>query len=501
MKRTLALLMLLLLVVGAPASAAPADWSKESIYFLMIDRFRDADPNNNQNVTKGDIRGWHGGDIAGVIEKLDYIKGLGFTAIWITPHVKNTGRDYHGYGAVDFKAVDPHFGDLNTMKQLVSEAHKRGMKVLFDIVVNHTGPQSPLVAEHPDWFNPKCDISNWSDPNQVQNCWIYALPDFDQSKVEVRNYILDYSKYWIEQTDVDGFRLDTVRHVPADFFTWYSAELQKVKPGFWLIGEVWESGPAKLAVYQKAGVNALLDFPISETARKVFAKDSGFALLAGVNKQVEQTMPDSKAMGGFLDNHDMPRFMSEAKDDKVNRLKLGLTYLFGARPIPILYSGTEIGMEGANDPYNRVDFPWDDQKNPDVQALVTKLNGIRKASPSLQGGETVDLLIETKQYAFARRSGDDLAIVALNNQAEAFSSAVPVTDLGLKDGTVLVDQISGAEAKVASGAFTPALTGRTGAIYKVQPRSDLWLILGAPIAVVIVAGVGYLLWRRRPRRA
>lgn len=491
------MLLVTLLAVGAPASAAPADWSKESIYFLMIDRFRDADPNNNQNVTKGDIRGWHGGDIAGVMEKLDYIKGLGFTAIWITPHVKNTGRDYHGYGAVDFKDVDPHFGDLAKMKEFVSEAHKKGLKVIFDIVVNHTGPQSPLVTEHPDWFHPKCDIANWSDEKQVQNCWIYALPDFDQSKPEVRTYILDYSKFWIDQTGVDGFRLDTVRHVPADFFAWYSAELQKVKPGFWLIGEVWESGPAKLAVYQKAGVNALLDFPIAETARKVFAKDSGFALLAGVNKQVEQTMPDPKAMGGFLDNHDMPRFMSEAKDDKINRLKLGLTYLFGARPIPILYAGTEVGMEGANDPYNRVDFPWDDQKNPDVQALVKRLNEVRKASPALQSGETVDLLIETKQYAFARKAGDDLAIVALNNQADSFSSAVPVTDLGLKDGTVLVDQISGAKVKVANGAFTPALTGRAGAIYRVQPSSFLFPMLGGLIVIIVVAVTGI---RRRRRR-
>lgn len=501
MRRTLAVLLLMLLLVAAPASAAPADWSKESIYFLMIDRFRDADPNNNQNVTKGDIRGWHGGDLKGVTEKLDYIKGLGFTAIWITPHVKNTGRDYHGYGAVDFFDVDPHFGTMADAQEFVRAAHAKGLKVIFDIVVNHTGPQSPLVTQHPDWFHPKCDISNWSDPNQVQNCWIYALPDFDQSKPEVREYILQYSKFWIEQTKVDGFRLDTVRHVPADFFTWYSAELQKIKPGFWLIGEVWESGPAKLAVYQKEGVGALLDFPIAETARKVFAKDSGFALLAGVNKQVEQTMPDPKAMGGFLDNHDMPRFMSEAKDDKLNRLKLGLTYLFGARPIPILYSGTEIGMEGANDPYNRVDFPWDDQKNPEVQALVKRLNEVRKASPALTGGETVDLLIETKQYAFARRAGEDLAIVALNNQAEAFSSPVPVTELGLEDGTVLVDQISGAQVKVAGGAFTPALTGRAGAIYRVEQGSGLGLILGGVLAAVVVAVAGFFFRRRRIPRA
>lgn len=503
MKRFLTSLIavLVLLAVAAPASAAPADWSKESIYFIMIDRFRDGDPNNNEGVVKGDIRTWHGGDLAGIIEKLDYIKELGFTAIWITPHVKNTGRDYHGYGAVDFKDVDPHFGDLAKAKEFVSEAHKKGLKVIFDIVVNHTGPLSPLLAQHPDWFNPKCDISNWNDQKQVQNCWLFALPDFDQSNPEVREYILDYSKFWIDQTGVDGFRLDTVRHVPEEFFTWYSAELQKHKPGFWLIGEVWEPGPAKLAIYQRAGVNALLDFPLSETARRVFAKDSSFALLAGINKQVEQMMPDPKAMGGFLDNHDMPRFMSEAKDDQINRLKLGLTWLFSARPIPIMYYGTEIAMAGANDPYNRVDFPWEDQKNPDVQALVTKLNGIRKGSAALQSGETIDLLIETKRYVFARRSGEEVAIVALNNQAEPFGSAISVAEVGLKDGTVLIDQVSGTKVRVAEGRFTPELTGRAGAIYLVE-RSDQAAVLGlgALIAAVVVA-LAFFLIRRRKRLA
>jgi alpha-amylase len=501
MKRSVSVLLVwlsLVMATGAPASATPADWSKESIYFIMIDRFRDGDPNNNQGVNKGDIRSWHGGDLQGIIEKLDYIKGLGFTAIWLTPHVKNTGLDYHGYGAVDYFDVDPHFGDTNKVKELVDAAHKKGLKVLFDMVVNHTGPKSPLVTEHPDWFHPRCDISNWNDTNQVQNCWIFGLPDFDQSKPEVRDYILSYSRFWIEQTGVDGFRLDTVRHVPADFFTWYSAELQKVKPGFWLIGEVWETGPARLAAYQKAGVTALMDFPMDDAARKVFAKDSSFSQLTGVNKQVEAAMPDPTAMGGFLDNHDMSRFISEAKDDKVNRLKLGLTWLFSSREIPILYYGTEIGMVGTNDPYNRVDFPWDNQTNPDVQQLVTKLNQIRVASPALQKGQTVDLLVEAKAYAYARRMGTDLAIVALNNQEAPFASAVPVAELGLKEGTTLVDQVSGAKVKVQNGAFIPGLTGRAGAIYTVQPSSVSTWGLGA-LVVAALAAVGGLLFVRRRR--
>ncbi len=485
---------------AAPPQAPPDEriWPDERIYFIMIDRFHNGDPDNDVGVSKGNPRGWHGGDIEGIIAKLDYIKSLGFTAIWITPHVKNTGNDYHGYGAVDFYQTDPHFGTNETVKRLVREAHARGLKVIFDIVVNHTGPHHPLVREKPEWFHPRRPITNWNDDQQVQEGWLFNLPDFDQSRPEVREYILDYSRFWIEETGVDGFRLDTVKHVHPDFWSWYVPQLREVSPDFWVIGEVWHNSPFKLAQYQQAGVTALIDFPVSETARKVFGQDASMSGLAGIVRQVEQVMPDPWQMGAFLDNHDMPRFVTYAKDDPIRRLKLGLVWLFTQRSIPIVYYGTEIGMEGANDPYNRADFPWGKEQNPDVRELVTELNAIRDRYIALRRGTVENLLADRWRYTYARRYEGQTVIVALNNHAtEPFGTEVDLSALGLPDGTTLVDELSGQTVQVHGGKIRPQVGPRSGAIYVVQPEPAYPEALWGALALLALLTVGAFLRRRR----
>lgn len=442
-------------------------WSDERIYFILIDRFRNGNPENDHDVNPADPWGWHGGDIDGIIEKLDYIRDLGFTAIWITPHVQNAGKDYHGYGAVDFFTTDPHFGTNETVKRLVREAHRRRIKVLFDIVVNHTGPQHPLVQEHPDWFHPRRPIRNWGDPVEVQEGWLFDLPDFDQSKPEVREYILSYSRFWLEETGVDGFRLDTVKHVPPEFWTWYIGELQKVKPDFWAIGEVWSEAPWELAIYQEAGVPAVLNFPVSLAARKVFAADGSMEQLAGTIASVMAQLPDPQQTGAFIDNHDMERFVTLAEWDRpLERLRLALTFLFTQPSIPIVYYGTEIAMPGGPDPYNRDDFPWGEEERSELVPFIRDLNALRERHPALRRGTFQDLLVDRWHYAYGRVHEGDVAVVVLNNHGqEAFSEPVPVTDLGLADGTVLEDWLSGQRVTVTGGVIRPEVPPKAGAVF------------------------------------
>ncbi|HWI53866.1 MAG TPA: alpha-amylase family glycosyl hydrolase [Symbiobacteriaceae bacterium] len=508
----LAALAVLLLLAGAVPGAAAATppvasakeriWPDESIYFIMVDRFHNGDPANDGRVNPADPKAWHGGDLQGVIDKLDYIKQLGFTAIWLTPIVKNDGNDYHGYGAIDFFETDPHFGTVAKAKELVDKAHAKGLKVIWDVVVNHTGPTSPLVREHPDWFHPKARITDWNDSRQIQEGWIYDLPDFDQSKPEVREYILKYSRFWIEQTGADGFRLDTVKHVPPEFFAWYAQELQKIKPGFWLIGESWDQMPERPALYQQQGIAAMIDFPTSETARDVFGKGGSMSNLANATADVGQVMPNPWQMGGFLDNHDMARFVSFAPNDQVRRLKLGLTWLFTQRSIPIMYYGTEIAMAGGNDPDNRHDFPWGKEENPEVGALVRQLNQIRHDHMALRRGTVVELAAKWGYYAFGRAAGDDRVIVVLNNEETGpLSTPIDVTPMALADGTRLTDALSGKEVVVAGGQIQPEVGPRSGAIYVVPGRkvspAVLWgglLLAGAGASAAVV------LWTRKRRR-
>lgn len=504
-------LALLLLVAGSAAMASPTQpsqagseqriWPDETIYFLMIDRFYNGDSSNDGDANPHDPRTWHGGDIQGVIDRLDYINSLGFSAIWITPHLRNSGRDYHGYGAVDFFDTDPHFGTNETMRELVEQAHARGMKVIFDIVVNHTGPANPLVKERPDWFNPYLKISNWNDPHQVQNGWIFDLPDFDQSNPEVREYILSYSRFWIEQTGVDGFRLDTVKHVPREFFAWFSDELQKIKPGFWLLGEVWTSATWQLEVYQESGVTALLDFPVSEAARRTFGRDEAMSRLAGIIDNVGR-LPDPWQMGAFLDNHDMPRFVSFAhKDDPLGRLKLGLIFLFTQRSIPILYYGTEIAMPGGDDPYNRVMYPWGEVDGSDIMDLVKQLNRIRRENPALRRGTLTSLLSDQWRYAYLRTAGSDRVVVVLNNHAtDSFGAELDLSREEIAEGEVLRDALTGQTVTVTGGKIRPQVGPRAGAIYVLGstpgPPVGQGYLLGS---ILLLAALVLLSWRMRRR--
>ena len=155
------------------------------IYFLMTDRFCDGDPNNNQGVAKESLSSYHGGDFQGIIDKLDYIKDLGFTAIWISPVVKNQVAGYHGYWATDFYQTNEHFGSLAKLKELVQEAHKKEIKVIFDQVVNHTGLLHSWIGDpkYEKWFHERVPIVDYSNQQQVEEGWLANLPDFDQNNL------------------------------------------------------------------------------------------------------------------------------------------------------------------------------------------------------------------------------------------------------------------------------------------------------------------------------
>jgi alpha-amylase len=220
---------------------------------------------------------------------------------------------------------------------------------------------------------------------------------------------------------------------------------------------------------------------------------------------VGQVMPNPWQMGGFLDNHDMKRFVSFAPNDQIRRLKLGLTWLFTQRSIPIVYYGTEIAMEGGDDPDNRHDFPWGQEQHPDVAALVRQLNQIRQEHIALRRGTVVELLARQASYAYGRVSGKDQVVVVLNNdEAEALTAPIDVTPMGLADGTHLKDLLSGMEVVVSGGKIEPAVGPRSGAIFVVPqshaPEIILWSVAGALVLVGAAAALIAGLSRRFRKR-
>jgi len=399
------------------------------IYLIMPDRFANGDPTNDEpegapgSHDRSKARAYHGGDLRGIREHLDYLKNLGVTTLWLTPVVKNGAtEDYHGYGAVDLYAVDPHLGTLGDYRELINAAHTQHMKVLFDIVPNHVGPKHPWAANPPlaDWFHgtvahhinssmpvdPASGIAPaaafygesreqafghdpfeaMTDPHAPPSLWRYltdgwffgVLPDLNTENPIVATYLQQNAIWWAESSGLDGFRIDTFPYVPRIFWSRWHAALKRLYPRLTTIGEVYHSDPSVTSFFVggdrrfdgvDSGVTTVFDYPMYFALRDVLAGKATAAKLADVLRHDSlYARPDQLVT--FFGNHDTTRFAGVdgpgAGGDTLAKLKLAFGLNLTLRGVPQLYYGDEIGMPGGGDPDNRHDFPggWrEDPKN------------------------------------------------------------------------------------------------------------------------------------------
>ncbi|KKK36451.1 alpha-amlyase [Mesobacillus campisalis] len=489
-------LIFILISFSLPAGAVEKEerkWQDETIYFLMIDRFNNGDNSNDYKVDVKDPKAYHGGDFEGITKQLDYIKDMGFTAIWLTPVFDNIDKGYHGYWINDFYATEEHFGTMEEFKRLVQEAHKRDIKIILDFVVNHVAPGHPWLEgpDKKDWFHQEKEITNWNSQEDLENGWLYGLPDLDQDNPDVRKYLLDAAKWWIEETDIDGYRLDTVRHVPVDFWNDFSREVKSVKEDFYLIGEVWSNDPNYIAQYDKAGIDGFVDYPLNDHLRTAFSQpDQTLDWLFSTAKRNESIYEDPYLMGTFLDNHDTVRFTRDIIQNNHHpgpRWRLALTYLYTSPGIPIVYYGSEIALDGGEDPDNRRQMNFLTDK--ELIDYISRIGEIRGKLPSLTRG-TFDVLHEEDGMAvYKREYQDEVSVIAINNSSQTQSVTIPTDQL--EDGKELQGLLLNDLVRSEDGHYTVILDREEAEIYRLSDRTGL--NMGFLAAILAVIG-GFLLF-------
>lgn len=399
------------LIHGQPAPKVDNDGGaftqKDLIYFIMPDRFKKGQGTESlPDVDPTDPKAFNGGNLKGVTEALDYIKSLGTTAIWLTPVMTNAPDGYHGYWIHDFYSVDPHLGTLEDLKTLVTEAHNRDMKVILDYVVNHTGYETPWFKDpqKKHWFHPQKNITDWNNQKQIENGWIYGLPDLDTENPEVVQFFIDNALWWIGETGIDGFRLDTVKHVPKVFWQDFSGAIKARYPEFFLLGEVWSEHTSVVEPYREVGIDSLTNYPLFVPLTETLSRSGNVKALAkAVEKDQKLSRPDISGL--FLDNHDNARLVSTDPTFGQDYLHLGLTFLYTYPSIPLLYYGTEIGMAGGKDPDNRRMMDWaqtDLSKGNQTLAYVRELVDIRK----MYAGKITWLANDEKYMAYTVQKDD-----------------------------------------------------------------------------------------------
>lgn len=456
---------------------APRDidkWRNDIIYFVMTDRFADGDKTNDMDVDKTDPKKYHGGDLQGVIDNLDYIKDIGATAVWITPVLKNQteffdSQGYHGYWPIDFFDTDQHVGSMAKFDELIAKAHEKGIKIVLDIPLNHMAWEHEFYKDpaKKDWFHHIGDIQDFDDPYQAENGSLFGLPDLAQENPEVYKYLLDASKFWVDR-GIDGFRLDAVKNVPAAFWDKFSHEIHDYAgKDFFMVGECFDGEPAKLNNYQSKDMDSLFDYPLHFTMVDVFAKDGSMASLADRLNECDNKYDHPEMMSVFLDNHDTPRFLSVAGGNK-DKLKLALAFAMTVNRIPTVYYGTEVAMDGGCDIMgeiqNRNDMEWN--KDPEMLSYFKSLTAARNSNEALREGKQLEMWKDDKVLAYSRVSDNDQAIVVLNNDYNNSSRDIPVRpENNLKDGTVLKDLLTGNTVTVSGGKIHADVAGKRAAIY------------------------------------
>ncbi len=469
-----------------PQLAQPFSWRDAVLYFAFTDRFRDGgvpnEPAGASPCPAADPLGsWRGGDWKGVTAAIEegYFTDLGVNALWLSAPNDNpegcmagiggfTYTAYHGYFPVQLTATEERYGTLEDLRALVRAAHARGLRVLVDLAANHVHDTAPiwLDHQHDGWFNTPPYVCGWDQP---ETCWFQSyLPDLDYRNDAVVEHMTEVALWWAREADLDGFRVDAVKHVHPHFLYTLRAKLDAhleahADQPFWTVGETFTGmwgggdGEAEQLIKQYIGDTQLygqFDFPLYWAVLQAFGRhEIGLDTLGDVLTATTAYYDPGAIMASFLGNHDVARFVSHAagqigdvwgngateqgwndppaqpaSDEAYERLRHAFTFLAATPWVPLVYYGDEVGLAGAGDPDNRRELPWAglSAQQLEVRAHVAKVMKARLASPALRRGDLAMVASGPDHLVLTRSLAGEVAIGAFNRGAQPVTVDVPV---------------------------------------------------------------------------
>lgn len=445
--------------------------SRDIIYLLMPDRFANGDPANDsvpgmlEGIDRSNQHGRHGGDLQGISDRVDYLKDLGITAVWINPVLENNQAkySYHGYSTTNYYKVDPRLGTNDDYLNLIAKFHKNGIKVIMDMIFNHCGSGHWWMKSLPmnDWINhwPEFTRTNYragtftdpyaskADSNMFVRGWFdMTMPDMNQTNPFVKNYLIQNSIWWIEYAGLDGIRQDTHPYPFKEMMAEWGKRISEEYPDFNIVGECWLNYPGSVAYWQKGAKNkdgydswlpSVFDFPMYDALNAAFRESEGWN--TGIIRLYEIlsqdfNYPDPNNLVVFADNHDVNRYLDSQKDD-VRKMKMAMAFVLTTRGIPQIYYGSEILMttgEDKGDGQKRKDFPggWkEDPRNAftaegrtaaenDMHGFLRKLIHWRNANDVLQTGKFRHFIPSEGTYVYFRYNDRKTVMVIMNNSEE-----------------------------------------------------------------------------------
>lgn len=475
--------------------------ASDVLYLVMPDRFADGNPANNLDPTMRNPAGAnrqnpnlrHGGDIQGMLDHIDYIDSLGITAVWVNPVLENDIRhgSYHGYATTDYYRIDPRFGTNEEYAVFIDSLHNRGIKTVMDMIFNHCGSDHPWRLDPPasDWFNFQDNyqqtnyrLQTVSDPYAsdydrtmtIDGWFVRGMPDLNQRNPHLMKYLSQNSIWWIEESGIDGIRMDTYAYVPQKQMGEWIDDINREYPDFAVVGECWLPETTGIAYWQKhspfTGVNGdtnlpvIMDFPLMIKSRDLAPFREQTEGAGGLNTiydhlALDYAFADPMKVLRFLDNHDTERVITEDIDD-LAQWKQAITLLLTVPGIPQLYYGTELLMSGTRaggDGNIRKDVPGGfpgDSINAFSRAgrtplqneafdFIAGINQWRKHSAAIASGSMKHFIPNEGVYVYERKAGDDAVLVIMNGRDTAATANLARYAEVMPGGAEWVDILTG----------------------------------------------------------
>jgi len=433
-----------------------ATWLQESVvYQIFPDRFNNGDkvidPENTSlwgtSVKTGSM---FGGDLQGIIDKLDYLEELGVNLVYLTPIFKSSSN--HKYNTADYYAIDPQFGTLDTAKELIKKCHEKGMKIIFDAVFNHSGSdffafkdllEKQEASKYKDWYL----IDSYPVSTEKVSYYTFGddvstMPKLNTHNKEVREYLLKVGEYWVKEMGIDGWRLDVCDEVDHDFWRAFNKVVKGANKDAVIVGEIMHEANSFLKGDQ---MDSIMNYPFKSALVDFFAKRSipveQFDNILSFNRTLYMNSV-TRQLWNIIGSHDTKRFLTECHDN-VDRMKLAIAFQFCYLGVPYIYYGDEIGLNGGEDPQCRKCMIWEKQKqNTELLNLYKTMISVRKNNKALIYGDYKKLYCKDNILVFERSYEGDSLIIAINNNDEEYKVKISVENIAVNISTLEETQLN-----------------------------------------------------------
>lgn len=428
------------------------EWAKSTVWYQIFpERFangrEDLSPENvlPWGSKDPDVNDFFGGDLQGIVDKLDYVEDLGVNGIYLTPIFSAPSN--HKYDTLDYYSIDPHFGDPELFRTLVSQLHQRGMRIMLDAVFNHIGSASPqwqdvvkkgAQSRYKDWFH----IHSFpvTEGNYDTFAFTPDMPKLHTANPEVQRYLLDIALYWIREFDIDGWRLDVANEVDHAFWKTFKQAVSAEKSDIYILGEIWHSSEPWLRGDE---FHAVMNYPFTEPMIEYFADRAipASRMAHRLNAHLMNGMKQvNEVMFNLLDSHDTKRLLTRCRNDEKKARAL-LAFMFAQTGSPCIYYGTEIGLDGENDPLCRKCMVWDKEKqNQEMHTFMKRLIALRKQENTVltEGNLEWNLLDDQNNFIRFSRTLDEKKLIYFFNQGDA-ARHVSLQDLNIERNKKIYD--------------------------------------------------------------